>query len=335
MADEWDLSAIVRSCGAVASPSADTSTSSPSDMDNPLSCLASLTFDEDAEGSFASLSPATSAAPLDELEALYRSFFPATSNAVPNPTLGGSVSSLTAPIPSWNNPALSVPQPLTYPWHDPQRPRADPPILPAVRPQAPNSKAKKRKTQPKSVCHFTGETLSSDPWAWRKYGQKPIKGSPYPRSYYRCSSSKACMARKQVERSGDDPNIFVVMYTGEHSHPLPTHRNSLAGSTRNKYSSLSSSSSPQKKPAPAAASDNPDLSPVTPLPSPGLEDTANSENNDDVFASMMDEDDFDLAGDDWLIPNMGMSEEILAEYRHVSDDPGQGQTQRIPQQQKH
>lgn len=22
----------------------------------------------------------------------------------------------------------------------------------------------------------------SDSWAWRKYGQKPIKGSPYPRS---------------------------------------------------------------------------------------------------------------------------------------------------------
>ena len=30
----------------------------------------------------------------------------------------------------------------------------------------------------------SGEVVPSDLWAWRKYGQKPIKGSPYPRYIY-------------------------------------------------------------------------------------------------------------------------------------------------------
>lgn len=73
-----------------------------------------------------------------------------------------------------------------------------------------------------------GDQLStppSDSWAWRKYGQKPIKGSPYPRGYYRCSSSKGCPARKQVERSRVDPNMLVVTYSCEHNHPWPANRN--------------------------------------------------------------------------------------------------------------
>ncbi|WVZ16596.1 hypothetical protein V8G54_009578 [Vigna mungo] len=52
--------------------------------------------------------------------------------------------------------------------------------------------------------------------------------------YYRCSSSKGCLARKQVERNKLDPTKFVVTYTGEHNHPAPTHKSSLAGSTRYK-----------------------------------------------------------------------------------------------------
>ncbi|KAK4369032.1 hypothetical protein RND71_012824 [Anisodus tanguticus] len=60
-----------------------------------------------------------------------------------------------------------------------------------------------------------------DSWSWRKYGQKPIKGSPYPRGYYRCSSSKGCPARKQVERSCLDPTMLLVTYCSEHNHQIP------------------------------------------------------------------------------------------------------------------
>ncbi|XP_057435714.1 WRKY transcription factor 22-like [Lotus japonicus] len=95
-------------------------------------------------------------------------------------------------------------------------------------------RSKRRKTQLKKVCQVPVENLASDVWAWRKYGQKPIKGSQYPRGYYRCSSSKGCLARKQVERNRSDPTMFIVTYTAEHNHPAPTHRNSLAGSTRQK-----------------------------------------------------------------------------------------------------
>nr|QGX73560.1 WRKY family protein 12 [Cistanche tubulosa] len=65
----------------------------------------------------------------------------------------------------------------------------------------------------------------SDSWAWRKYGQKPIKGSPYPRGYYRCSSLKGCPARKQVERSRVDSRMLVVTYYCDHNHPWPPSRN--------------------------------------------------------------------------------------------------------------
>ncbi|XP_066344209.1 uncharacterized protein [Miscanthus floridulus] len=89
----------------------------------------------------------------------------------------------------------------------------------------------------------SGEVVPSDLWAWRKYGQKPVKGSPYPRGYYRCSSSKGCSARKQVERSRTDPSMLVITYTSEHNHPWPTQRNALAGSTRPSLSSSSSARS--------------------------------------------------------------------------------------------
>ncbi|XP_039145076.1 WRKY transcription factor WRKY51-like [Dioscorea cayenensis subsp. rotundata] len=60
--------------------------------------------------------------------------------------------------------------------------------------------------------------IPPDEYSWRKYGQKPIKGSPYPRGYYKCSSLRGCPARKHVERAPDDPSMLIVTYEGEHRH---------------------------------------------------------------------------------------------------------------------
>ncbi|KAJ8558126.1 hypothetical protein K7X08_004892 [Anisodus acutangulus] len=65
--------------------------------------------------------------------------------------------------------------------------------------------------------------IPPDEYSWRKYGQKPIKGSPHPRGYYKCSSMRGCPARKHVERCLEEPSMLVVTYEGEHNHPrLPS-----------------------------------------------------------------------------------------------------------------
>ncbi|KAK2399148.1 putative WRKY transcription factor [Trifolium repens] len=62
--------------------------------------------------------------------------------------------------------------------------------------------------------------IPADEYSWRKYGQKPIKGSPYPRGYYKCSTVRGCPARKHVERAPDDPTMLIVTYEGEHRHAI-------------------------------------------------------------------------------------------------------------------
>ncbi|KAK1300056.1 WRKY transcription factor 22 [Acorus calamus] len=130
--------------------------------------------------------------------------------------------------------------------------------------QIPRSKRKKNQ-QKKLICQVPADE-SSDMWAWRKYGQKPIKGSPYPRGYYRCSSSKGCPARKQVECHRSDPTMLVITYTAEHNHPLPTHRNSLAGSTRHKFTPNPNSQS-QDLPSSSLAGGGDGLTTTTKSPS--------------------------------------------------------------------
>ncbi|ESW27888.1 hypothetical protein PHAVU_003G240900 [Phaseolus vulgaris] len=84
---------------------------------------------------------------------------------------------------------------------------------------------KSRKMRLKRVVRVPAISLKMadippDDYSWRKYGQKPIKGSPHPRGYYKCSSVRGCPARKHVERALDDPAMLVVTYEGEHNHAL-------------------------------------------------------------------------------------------------------------------
>ncbi|KAL5723057.1 WRKY transcription factor [Ranunculus cassubicifolius] len=67
---------------------------------------------------------------------------------------------------------------------------------------------------------------SDDGYNWRKYGQKQVKGSENPRSYYKCTFPN-CPTKKKVERSLDG-QITEIVYKGSHNHPKPqsTRRNS-------------------------------------------------------------------------------------------------------------
>lgn len=70
---------------------------------------------------------------------------------------------------------------------------------------------------------------SEDGYNWRKYGQKQVKGSEYPRSYYKCTHVN-CPMKKKVERSHDG-QVTEIVYKGDHNHPKPqpTRRLSLSG----------------------------------------------------------------------------------------------------------
>ncbi|MBA0552241.1 hypothetical protein Gohar_021333 [Gossypium harknessii] len=206
--ENWDLQAVVGG-----------NSSNDHPIENPEFSFGPWSFQQDED--FMSFPEIFETNPkvLDELEQLYKPFYPDL-----NPFSTQTIITSSIPVP------LHVDEPAEKRKKKPSFTVSQSDIS-----ASPNPRRFSRKNQQNRVVeHVTADDLPSDVWAWRKYGQKPIKGSPFPRSYYRCSSSKGCLARKQVERSCSDPRVFIITYTAEHCHGHPTRRSSLAGSTRSK-----------------------------------------------------------------------------------------------------
>ncbi|KAI3431999.1 uncharacterized protein J3R85_007658 [Psidium guajava] len=69
-------------------------------------------------------------------------------------------------------------------------------------------------SEPKIIVQTTSEVdLMDDGHRWRRYGQKVVRGNPYPRSYHQCTTP-ACNTRKRVERTSTDPKAVVTTYEG-------------------------------------------------------------------------------------------------------------------------
>ncbi|GMQ08034.1 hypothetical protein CsSME_00051959 [Camellia sinensis var. sinensis] len=103
----------------------------------------------------------------------------------------------------------------------------------------------RKRSQRTAAVEVDAENLSEvDPWNWRKYGRKPIKTSPYLRNYYKCSSEgNKCEAKKYVEKSLEDPEKFMVSYSGKHHHSPLRRCNTLSCTTRLKSSTTTKKAS--------------------------------------------------------------------------------------------
>ncbi|KAJ0089317.1 hypothetical protein Patl1_32000 [Pistacia atlantica] len=85
--------------------------------------------------------------------------------------------------------------------------------------ESPKIASQNLEEDPKAVPAIAGDRPSYDGYNWRKYGQKQVKGSEYPRSYYKCTHPN-CPVKKKVERSFDG-QIAEIVYKGEHNHLKP------------------------------------------------------------------------------------------------------------------
>ncbi|MFS7910281.1 putative transcription factor WRKY family [Helianthus anomalus] len=75
-----------------------------------------------------------------------------------------------------------------------------------------------------STNRFTKMTkVLDDGYAWRKYGERNILSSKFPRCYFRCAykHDQGCKALKQAQKLEDGTNMYRITYIGRHACLLP------------------------------------------------------------------------------------------------------------------
>ncbi|KAJ4805076.1 WRKY transcription factor [Rhynchospora pubera] len=107
-------------------------------------------------------------------------------------------------------------------------------------------------TNQESNGQIKEQNKSEDGYNWRKYGQKNVKGSENPRSYYKCTYAN-CPTKKKVERNLQG-EITKIVYKGGHNHAMPV-------APRRNSHSISQSSLNDSKPIDSVAT--PENSSVT------------------------------------------------------------------------
>ncbi|KAL0431759.1 UNVERIFIED_CONTAM: putative WRKY transcription factor 4 [Sesamum radiatum] len=85
-------------------------------------------------------------------------------------------------------------------------------------PEGSNMESSEVSQSEKKTTYVAGDKPASDGYNWRKYGQKHVKASECPRSYYKCTHLNCPV--KKVERSLDG-RITEITYKGRHNHDPP------------------------------------------------------------------------------------------------------------------
>ncbi|KAM7506406.1 hypothetical protein LguiA_016859 [Lonicera macranthoides] len=116
-------------------------------------------------------------------------------------------------------------------------------------------------------------------------GKNPLRALP----------SQGILARKQVRRNRSDRTMFIITYTSDHNHPMPTHKNSLASNTLQKIVTANDSNKPYSSP------------PVS-LVASLFPATENMESKEEKEGTMEEDDDeFGFVSDDFF---MGLEEVV-------------------------